>query len=212
MANYQKAAHNRRDYLKTTSGNKELSKSAKQVRARLRRRAEKLKGTPDALPTEAEVALLYRKPLEEWDEEELAMGRPRAVDGTFRGHSPRWVTREMQEEALRAFERMLISENNLTTLKSARLLGEMLDDLELDENGRPIVSPTVKSKIAMYMMDRTLGKPTAPVAVDMNVHLEGILARVMIDDESGQLSSSHTAVTVIEAEEEDDEDEKAEDD
>src|SRR5688572_29031807 len=69
----------------------------KQIRARARR-GRKI--------TERELELLY-KPMDEWDEEELARGRPRAADGTFRGKSPSWITREQYETALGRFKQIV---------------------------------------------------------------------------------------------------------
>src|SRR4051794_20110709 len=79
---------------------REKSLSPKQLRARARRLAEKGKSPAN------ELELLY-KPIEQWDAEELAKGRPRAVDGTFKGRPPTWVTRELYEQAMSRFTQVI---------------------------------------------------------------------------------------------------------
>src|SRR5690606_18560963 len=53
--------------------------------------------------SEVEAAILYKKPLAEWDNEELARGRPRNADGTFSGPTPAYISAEVHEEALDRF-------------------------------------------------------------------------------------------------------------
>src|SRR4051794_35813754 len=72
----------------------DLKKQRKRDRAKLRRQARL---------RDVAIAELH-KPLEEWDDEELARGRPRAMDGSFRGKSPDWINRQVHEEALRRFK------------------------------------------------------------------------------------------------------------
>jgi hypothetical protein len=89
----------------------------KQIRARARRRGEKAKrkgrqGKAGAIMTPDELAAMY-KPLEDWDLEELARGRPRAQDGTFRGRSTGWINRETHEEAMKRFKEVVKTELNV---------------------------------------------------------------------------------------------------
>jgi len=49
----------------------------------------------------AEVSDRWAKPIEEWDWQELARGRPRCADGTFKGVAPQWVTLAVRNEAKR---------------------------------------------------------------------------------------------------------------
>src|SRR5262245_63124610 len=61
------------------------STSRKQMRARARRKRKKA--------GESEEFKRLYKPIEQWDPEELARGRPRSRDGNFTGRPPRWITR-----------------------------------------------------------------------------------------------------------------------
>src|SRR6478609_9046244 len=62
-------------------------KSRKQARARARRKMRR----GEALMDDALIEIGW-KPVEEWDDEELARGRPRNSLGTFTGRKPGWVT------------------------------------------------------------------------------------------------------------------------
>jgi hypothetical protein len=53
------------------------------ARARLRRRK-----VTDTDGIKADIEVVYGKPIEEWDLEELTRGRPRNPDGTFAGAKP----------------------------------------------------------------------------------------------------------------------------
>lgn len=162
---------------------KELSQEPDQIRNRARRHQKKM---------EAELAKLYKKPVEEWDMEELAHGKPRDKNGHFSGVPPRWVTRQVHEEAVRRFKSMLQSKVRVLSVPAVDVLLNLLSDNQMvyDDEGQPvryIVPPSVKSQIGQYLIDQVVGKPTSPIETKGEVmhHIESVLAGSVVNvDES----------------------------
>lgn len=181
--------------------NKQKSMSKKQIRARARRGA-KLQ--------EDEIALLY-KPLEEWDDEELARGRPRAKDGSFKGATPSYISRRLHEEIMRRFQEIVKGGMNAHTVKALEVLGQILENDDLDEKGRPMIPAGVKLDCSKFLIEHVVGKPTQRQEVDISVRLQAILATatVTVDDEGTGLVPGLPAGGIFDTqarEEEDDED------
>lgn len=145
---------------------KEKSLTKKQIRARARRHAK---------ISEAEFNLLY-KPIEEWDEEELARGRPRAADGTFRGQAPNWITRELHEQAMARFKGIVEGRMRQETVNALDVVRRILENDDLDDRGRPAVSASTKLDAAKFLLEHAVGKPTQRVEQDISVRLQGLLA------------------------------------
>jgi len=150
------------------------SLSPKQIRERARRKAKRM-----ARMTDQELDYLYRKPVEEWDLEELARGRARGPDGTFRGPRPKWITAEVHERAMERYVAMVKSEMNSMTVTALESLTTLLSSEEVDFKGRPLVSANVKADIAKFLLEHVVGKPKQHVQADVSVKLQGILASVM---------------------------------
>ena len=158
----------------------EMSKSPKQIRARARRRG---------FMTTEELEIVY-KPLDQWDAEELAAGRPKGKDGKFYGPKPTWVTREMHEEAVKRFHTVVKTEMNMVTVPMIKVLQNIVEDDTADARGRPIVPASVKVDIAKFLLEHTVGKPTQRVEQDISVRLQGILAQVMVNPTPGREDGS----------------------
>src|SRR5690606_22385580 len=126
----------------------------KQVRARLRRRGKRMD-----LLTEQEQTVLYRKPVEEWDNEELARGRPRNSNGHFSGPAPKWITREIHEQAMERYTAVVKSSMNATTVDALEVLGHIINNDEYDEKGRPVVPASTKLDAAKFLIEHVVGKP-----------------------------------------------------
>jgi hypothetical protein len=159
---------------------KEKSMSKKQIRARARRHAK---------ISEAELERLY-KPIAEWDEEELARGRPRAADGTFRGASPGWITRQMHEEAMARFKGIVEGRMRGETVTALSVIHQILSDNTVDEKGRPAVPAGTKLEAAKFLVEHVVGKPTQRQEVDISVRLQSLLAVAtsgVFDDGAGSL-------------------------
>jgi hypothetical protein len=183
---------------------KPKSLSKKQLRARARRQMQK-----SGRPAPDTVEKLYGKPLEEWDAEELARGRVRDKNGRFSGQAPKWMTREMHEKAMDRFRELISTEVRVHTFTATKVFGDLLENDEVDEKGKPVVPPGVKADIAKFLYEHLVGKPKQPITGDINVKLQGILANVMVNAD-GQAASTHRAIEtdIVDVEfEEDDDDE-----
>jgi hypothetical protein len=169
----------------------------KQIRARARRRAERKR---KELMTEQEFEALY-KPVDEWDLEELARGRPRNVDGDFRGRKPSWITREVHERAMEQFQMAIKTEMGAQSISALDTLRWVLNNEETDEKGKPLVPASAKNQAAMFLLEHVVGKPTQRVEQDISVKLQGILGSVMVnpndalapEDQGGQFGGYELA-------------------
>jgi hypothetical protein len=141
----------------------------------LRERARRSKQGADS----DDFQSLYR-PIEEWDAEELARGRPRDRNGNFTGRAPKWITRELHEEAMTRFRQLIRDGVNANTHVAVETLKELMTDTDTDEDGKPRVPASVKASIAQYLIDHTLGKPKQRVETDISVRLQGMLATAII--------------------------------
>lgn len=170
-----------------------LSMNKKAIRNRTRRRGK---------ITTKEFEELYR-PIEEWDEEELARGRPRAKDGTFRGTSPKWLTREVHETAMARFKEIVqgrLREEGITALS---VIHSILADETLDERGKPIVPASTKLDASKWLIEQVVGKPKQTTETDISVKLQAVLAHAMVGGDAAPQQLEH-AVWEIESTEDDD--------
>lgn len=151
---------------KNLGGTRQKSMSKKQIRARARRGMK---------ITQAELEKLY-KPMEEWDEEELARGRPRASDGTFKGASPTWISRSMHEQAMARFKGIVEGRVRQETVTALNVVHNIMGNEDVDEKGRPAVPAGVKLDAAKWLIDHAIGKPTQRQEVDVSVRLQALLA------------------------------------
>ena len=151
-------------------GDSRLSSNPKAIRNRTRRRGK---------ITVEEFNTLY-KPLDEWDEEELAKGRPRAKDGTFRGGAPQWLTREMHEHAMERFKAIIGDRMRSEAVTAIGVVSNLLTSEDVDERGKPIVPPSVQLQAAQWLVEHVIGKPKQRVETDISVKLQAVLATAMI--------------------------------
>jgi len=151
---------------------------------------------------------LMGKPVEEWDIEELAKGRPRSKNGQFNGMRPTWITTEVHEKTMDRFKELVRSDLNSVTVKATQVLGDLLDNDNVDERGRPEVPWGVKADVSKFLIEHLLGKPKQEVTADISVKLQGVLAAALVMPEdltSGYIpSSSHRDVVDADIEEEED--------
>jgi hypothetical protein len=175
--------------------------TAKQIRARARRKQS---------IAHEELKKLY-KPIEEWDHEELARGRPRAKDGSFKGAPPSYIDRALHEQIVRQFEQVVRNEMNGHTVAALTLIGKVLADEEVDERGRPLVAASTKLDAAKFLIEHVIGKPKQRVESDISVKLQGLLGTVMVNP-NHQTGGFELAQGYVEAESwEEDDDERSDD-
>lgn len=148
----------------------ELRKAKKRERTKARRRAAR----------GAKVATLAYKPVDEWDEEELARGRPRDLSGTFRGRRPEWLPTVIVEEAVSIFREVQEGRLRATVPEAITALNFCLSCDDVDGKGRRIVPVPTKLAAAQFAIEHLVGKPKQRVEADISVKLQAILAEVMV--------------------------------
>ena len=164
-----------------------LASNTKQARARARRRMQRGVKIAD------EAWNRLYKPVDEWDVEELARGRPRNIDGKFSGPSPQFISRELHERALERFKIMVREGMNTQTISALQTLELVMNSDEYDVKGRPIVPASTKVDVAKFLIEHLVGKPTQPTTSDISVKLQGILGTVMVNpgDSPGSYVRAH---------------------
>lgn len=172
------------------------SLSPKQIRARARRRQKVL---------DEELQELY-KPLEEWDAEELARGRPRDKNGGWTGSPPAYVTRAFHEQIIKRFQVVVREEMNRHTVEALVVMQKILTDESVDMNGKPLVSPSTKLQAATYLLDQVVGRPTQKTEAEISVKLQTMLGAVMVNPTGELAQGSQPFEDVVDADviEEDD--------
>lgn len=148
----------------------------KQIRARARRKGKRM-----TMFTVEETNALYRKPVEEWDLEELARGRPRNSRGGFTGTKPGWVSPEVHEAAMEKYILAVKTDMRVNTTTALDTIRELLQNDDVDDKGKPIVPPSVKLQASQFLIEHVIGKPTQRVEQDISVKLQGILGSVMVN-------------------------------
>lgn len=150
----------------------------KQIRARARRRAKRSTRKPAI--TDLEFETLY-KPIDEWDLEELARGRPRNADGSFQGRKPGWITREVHERAMEQFKLAIQTEMGAQGISALDTLRFILENDEVDSRGKPVVPAAAKIQASTFLLEHIVGKPKQQVTQDISVKLQTILGAVMVN-------------------------------
>lgn len=183
----------------TATTDRDRKKDLKRKRARARRLAKKgLEALQEAY-----------KPVEEWDNEELARGRPRNVAGSFSGPEPTWMTAQLAEEAQKRFKQLNRGEIRNLIEEGMPLLRKILREDATDKRGRPLVPVSVKWDALKWLLEMEHGKPTTRIEGDISVRLQAMLGSVLVNPD-GQPSIE--MAESIEAESWEDEDEESEED
>lgn len=175
-------------------------KRQKRARAKARRLAKR---TAEILPD-------AYKPIAEWDNEELARGRPRAVDGTFAGIGPKWMGPQVMEEAIKRFKELAGAEMRVVSRSSVDLIKKLIECDDKDRRGRPLVPWSVRLDAAKFAWEVVHGKPTQRQEIDMSVKLQGILGTAMV--QPGPAGELEPAIMDVPSWEDEDEDEDEEND
>lgn len=159
--------------LKNINIHEMTAQDKKQLRQRARRKQK---------VADVDIAMLYDDyPISEWDAEELARGRPRAKDGSFKGATPRWINRAVHEQIVKRFEEIVREEMNEHTVSALKIIGLLLENEEEDHKGRPVVSAGTKLDAAKFLIEHVVGKPKQRMETDISVKLQGILGHAMVN-------------------------------
>lgn len=180
------------------------SKEKKQIRQRARRKLRNL--------SQDEQEALWGKDISKWDLEELARGRPRADDGSFRGKAPGFLSRQLHEEIVRRFSEIVREEMNTHTVDALKMVATILTDNSTDVKGRRNTPRSVQADMAKWLVEHVVGKPKQHVEMDINAKLQGILGMAIVNPtmidgnqtDQYSLPASYMDVASWEAEDEDD--------
>lgn len=175
---------------------KPLSEKPGATRARMRRSAKDLN---------RDAEILYKKPVADWDMEELARGRPRNRKGDFTGSKPGWVTPLILKEAQDRLRQLTRQELSVYAGDAVRVMANLMKEDGTDYDGKPLVTPSVRLQAATYVLDQIIGKATNPVEVTGNVVLQSLMADVLVNDDD--LTKSHPVIEGEIAEEDPDDEE-----
>lgn len=148
----------------------------KQIRARARRKRKRGQHL-----SQQEMDILFHKPIEEWDLQELAHGRPRNAKGHFSGPAPSWIDRTVYEQAMEKYKAAVKTSMKDTTVDALTMIKELINNEDVDEKGKPIVSPSTKLDAAKFLIEHVVGKPTQRIENDVSVKLQAILGQVMVN-------------------------------
>lgn len=149
--------------------------TGKQVRSRSRRTLQKGKKLDDET-----FEAWAGKPINEWDLEELAQGRPRNARGDFRGKPPQYMPRAVHERIAERFKMLVRDQMNQSSVQALGVISNLLGSQDTDDKGKPIVPASVKLDAAKWLVEHVIGKPVQPTQADVSVKLQGILGAVMV--------------------------------
>lgn len=159
-----------------------LSKDPAQIRRRLRRANKK-----NQARQEEDVKLYLeatgKKPIEEWDWEELAKGRPRDSKGGFTGRKPTWITPTVTKEAKRRLMDHTLSELNLHINVAIECIVGLIKSEDVDDHGKPLVDARTKLAASMFIIEHVTGKPKAVFEIEANDNVrQALAAAIVLDD------------------------------
>ena len=174
-----------------------LSTEPRQVRNRLRRAQRS--GKPRDAQIERDMAILYQKPVSEWDVEELAHGRPRNKVGNFAGTKPGWITVAIQQEARRRLVENTFGKMATHIDSAIKTVANLMLSEEVDDKGRPIVDARTRLTAAMWIVENFVGKPKAMIEVTNtdDAVRSALTPAIILDDGKPQ---GHLAANVVEGE------------
>jgi len=144
----------------------EYSDDPKHIRSRIRRNA----GDMNAM--QRDVEMLYGRPVEEWDFEELQHGCPRKPNGNWPTKKPQWITPIIMAEAQRRLRMMSQAELGLYAGQAIRCLAELMEQTK---------SPQTRFSAAQYILNHIIGMPKAHVEHSGSVELRTLLAECIVN-------------------------------
>jgi len=150
--------------------------TAKQVPARARRTMQK-----GGKVSDEEFEDWSGKPIDEWDIEELARGRPRDAAGGFRGMPPKYMPRAVHERISERFKMLVRDQMNMNSVAALGVIANLLGNEEVDEKGKPLVPAATKLDAAKWLVEHVIGKPVQPTQTDISVKLQSVLGAVMVN-------------------------------
>ena len=112
------------------------------------------------------------KPLEEWDDQELAHGRPRDVGGGYRGRPPIHIAPAVAAEARRRFTDGQYSKMRGYLGHAIMVVAKIMMDQNEDSR--------VRLDAAKFVIEHVLGKATTKVEIDASKDVRAMLASALV--------------------------------
>jgi hypothetical protein len=131
--------------------------------------------------TDQEMEYLYQKPIEDWDMDELAHGRPRNSKGTFSGPKPKWINAAVHEQSMERYTAAVKTDMRATTVDALGAIRWIIQNEEVDDKGKLIVPPSTKLEASKFLLEHIVGKPTQRIEADVSVKLQAILGQVLVN-------------------------------
>jgi hypothetical protein len=129
------------------------------------------------------MEMLYKKPLDAWDIQELSHGRPRNKVGNFSGRTPSWVTPQVQQEARRRLLTHTLGELTGHVDLAVGVVVKLILSTELDDKGKPIVDARTKLDACKFIIEHVTGKPQAMFKIEASDDTKKALAAAIIMDD-----------------------------
>jgi len=150
-----------------------------QIRRRLRRKTKHLN---DDLRLYAKHGGF--KEIKDWDLEELARGKPREANGRFRGGPvPKWITGAITVEIQKRLKDEAFKEVTQHISLAVQTVVKLLKSEELDDKGKPLVSPETKLKAAIFIIEHVIGKSTTKVELAAEDFTKKMIASAIVLDD-----------------------------
>lgn len=151
---------------------------------------------------EEDIALLFpdRKPIEEWDFEELQAGRPRDPETgkiSRRTKRPKWISPAMLAEAQKRLRTMTATELGTYTGSAIEVMVDLMQSSRVDK---------VRYDAARYVLDQVMGMPTQRTEITADVSVSTFLADVMENPDGTQYAIEDGQVLDVEYDEDDEDD------
>lgn len=177
------------------------SQKLRAARTRLRKNAGRLNES-----VMKDIELIYKKPVEEWDWEELSHGRPRGKDNTFKGRPPSWITPAIQAEARKRMRVFTEDQLMVHAEDAIKVLSSLMKDTDTDEKGNYVVPASVKYQAATYILNHIIGTPKARVEVDTHNPLIELMGGILVNPDGEPSHRVIEGTIVVDEELEEDED------
>lgn len=182
-----------------------VSKDPKLARRRLRNAAASERTVTPQMKRDVEI--IYHKPIEEWDWEELSRGRVRNPNGGgFKnGNDNASLVPIITDEAKRRMREL--TEHQIMTLgqQAITVLRDLMTNNEIDDWGKAVVSPAVKVQAATYVLNHIIGTPGHRQEETGKDKLLELMGGVLVNPD-GRASHDNEIIDgeIVEDEEEDD--------
>lgn len=192
----------------TFSDPEKVNHSERRTRDRLRHNIQQ-RGKPGVeAKITRDIGILYKKPIHEWDVEELARGRPRDAKGRFRGEPPPWLSPSIQIEAKRRLMADTFGDLVGMLEPAMKTILNLIESEEVDERGKPIVDSRTKLAAAQFIIENVLGKPKALIELSGEDTVKAAIASAIVMDDGESQDHFVLEGEYEETEEEDDDDDE----